>query len=67
MIFAGPGAKAISGLLLAGYMVRMGCTHTHLIGGVGGRPIAQSGSAPNGWSMKKYQVPSLPFRCTSMP
>jgi hypothetical protein len=33
----------------------------------GGRAIAQSGSAPEGWSMKKTQVPSGSLRCTSMP
>jgi len=33
----------------------------------GGRSMAHCASAPNGWSMKKYQLPSAPFRCTSMP
>jgi hypothetical protein len=33
----------------------------------GGALTAHSGSAPNGWSIKKTHVPSASFRCTSMP
>ena len=33
----------------------------------GGWSTAQAASAPKGWSMKKYQLPSAPLRCTSMP